>query len=61
MIFGAPALFYVRGRWLHGLPIKTVDIILCGVFLCVLTPLFTIAGTATSVYGIVQEWAAVQP
>ena len=56
MIFGAPALFYVRGRWLHGLPIKTVDMILCGVFLCVLTPLFTIAGTATS---IVRDCAGV--
>lgn len=56
MIFGWPAFFFLRGRALHGIPVGWADWAVCVTFLCVLLPLFTIFGTASSLSQIVQSW-----
>ena len=59
MIFGFPALFFLRARRLQGLSVSVRDQLLCYFFIFVLTPLFLILGTCTSVKSIVRSWQAV--
>ena len=60
MIFGFPALFFLRARHANGLPIRWADLALCGLFLAVLTPLFLVIGTMSSVQSILRNWQAAQ-
>ena len=55
-VFGWPAFFYLRGMRLRGHPIPQIDVAVCGVYLLVCVPAFTLLGTANSVLHIVHDW-----
>ena len=59
-VFGWPAFFFVRGRTLRGLPVALFDRIVCGTYLLVCLPAFTLLGTLHSVLNIVDDWGKEQ-
>ena len=58
LVFGCPAFFFLASSRAVGKPIATVDLVLCGLFLYILSPLFAIVGTATSLVQIHDSWVA---
>jgi len=58
IVYGFPALFFVRAKALHGLPVPMADGFLCALFLGVLTPLFMVVGTFVAVRSIIADWQA---
>lgn len=55
IIFGWPALFYVRAMACHGMPLPGIDKLLCGTSLLVFAPIFTILGTASALDHILAD------
>lgn len=49
IMFGWPALFYVRAMASHDKPLAAIDKVLCTISLLVCTPIFTIMGTASAI------------
>ena len=58
LVFGCPAFFFLASSRAAARPIALVDLLLCGLFLYILSPLFAIVGTATSLVQIHDSWAA---
>ena len=58
IVFGWPALFYVRGCQLNGKRIAWPDRVCCGVFLCVFLPVFTSLGTVNAIQSILRDWSS---
>ena len=57
IVFGFPALFYLRACQLHGKRVSRVDAVGCAVFLGVFLPMFTVLGTVTALRDIADDWA----
>jgi vesicular inhibitory amino acid transporter len=57
IVFGWPALFYLRGCHLNGKRVSLLDRLCCGVFLCVFLPMFTSLGTINAIHSIVTDWS----
>ena len=57
IVFGFPALFYLRACQLHGKRVSRVDAVGCAVFLGVFLPMFTVLGTVTALRDIAEDWA----
>lgn len=55
IVFGWPAFFYLRGAYLKGLPVRWSDKLICGIYLCIFLPIFTILGTINAVKDIVVD------
>ncbi|MDC0525502.1 amino acid transporter [bacterium] len=58
IMFGYPALFFLRAHQLHGAPVGWADTLLCSLFLYIFTPAFLVLGTMSSVKQIVLDWEA---
>ena len=56
-VFGWPAFFYVQGRRQRGAPCGRADAFVCGVFLVVFLPAFTLLGTYNALAKIAADWA----
>lgn len=56
-VFGWPAFFYLSGRRTRKQPIGPADALVCGAFLLLLLPFFTVLGTATSILQIGRDWS----
>ena len=56
ILFGYPALFYLRGAARRGVRVALGDRGACAVFLAVCLPLFTVLGTADAVREIASGW-----
>ena len=56
ILFGYPALFYLRGAARRGVRVALGDRVACAVFLAVCLPLFTVLGTADAVREIASGW-----
>jgi len=57
IVFGFPALFYLRACRLHGKRVSRADAVGCAVFLGVFLPMFTVLGTVTALRDIANDWA----
>ena len=56
MMFGFPALFYLKACRTQGLPISWFDSVLCHFFLYLLTPILVVFGTLSSLRSIAHSW-----
>jgi amino acid permease len=56
ILFGWPALFFLRGSMLNALPISRADLIMCSIFLVLFLPIFTVLGTVNAVLDIAHDW-----
>ncbi|KAL1520143.1 hypothetical protein AB1Y20_023615 [Prymnesium parvum] len=61
IVFGWPAFFFLRGSYLHGRKVAAGHWLVCGVYLCVFLPLFTVLGTINSMTDIVQQISTSGP
>ena len=55
IVFGWPAFFYLRSSKVHGRRVGLTDRVICGLFLAVFLPLFTVLGTIDAVRSIVDD------
>ena len=58
IVFGWPALFYLRGCGLNGVSASRADLLACGLYLCLFLPVFTGLGTANALQDLVEDWNA---
>jgi len=55
IVFAFPALFYLRGCHIKRVRVAIVDKVVCGLYLCLFFPLFTILGVVNAVEAIVRD------
>jgi vesicular inhibitory amino acid transporter len=58
ILFGWPAFFYLRSCRMRGWPVAWGDILGCGAFLAICTPLFTVLGTVNAIADVRAAWQA---
>lgn len=56
ILFGGPAALYLRACTLHRRPVPPVEAAVCYAYVLLLTPLFSLLGTANAVLDIVAHW-----
>ena len=56
-VFGWPAALYLRGKVLRSHTLSWSDCLLCGTFLLVFVPAFTVLGTYRAIAKIFADWA----
>lgn len=56
IMFGGPAALYLRACRLHRREVPPVEAAVCWAFVLLLTPLFSLLGTANAVLDIVAHW-----
>ena len=57
IVFGWPALFFLRGAALKGARVPLMDRVGCALCLGVALPVLLLAGVSSAVYNIVVAWA----
>ena len=56
ILFGYPALFYLRGAARRGVRVALGDRVACAVFLAVCLPLFTVLGAVSAARDVARDW-----
>ena len=55
------AFFFLRGSYIRGRRVRTSELLLCGIFLFVFLPIFTVLGTIDAIKNIITDWDANGP
>ena len=59
VLFGFPALFYLRASAMHGAAVPLADRLVCYFFLAVCLPMFTVLGAVNAAKDVARDWDAL--